>query len=113
MTVEERLEKVERELAALKAGEGVVKAQAFVVEDADGRIRAELGLTKDGPRLRLLDGNGTPRIGLALPEIGPGLALLDANGVNRAWVVAHSGGPILALFDENGAPVWAVPTIEG
>jgi hypothetical protein len=121
-------------MAAAPAGGGVAKeirANSFVVEDANGKVRLMLvalkegpGLslfdengnlrvalvaTKDGPGLRLYDENGKDRAALAAPKIGPGLSLWDENGKVRAVLAAPKIGPGLSLFDENQRPIWQAP----
>jgi hypothetical protein len=87
MTIEERVEKVEMELArakrrnhlllagvllafvllaaAMTAGtagrEDIVKVRQFTVVDKNGEVRALLAVVKDGPWLRLYDENGNVR----------------------------------------------------
>jgi hypothetical protein len=61
MTTEERLEKLESELAELRK---CVLTQQLIIEDDRGKNRAELNLGKDGPSLILFGGNDKPR---ALP----------------------------------------------
>ena len=111
MTTEERLEKVERELAraksrtrwlliivvvclgvgilvwALGSGAAIITAKAFLVVDSEGRQRAGLTVTSDGPLLGLTDENETTRAGLS--------ALRD--------------GPMLGFWDENGEVLWGRP----
>ncbi|HUU30077.1 MAG TPA: hypothetical protein VM123_19910 [archaeon] len=112
MTIEERLEVVERELAVsrrrtrrlwislglagavcalvwsltattstAKAQEPgkVIRANAFIVEDENGKGRAMLNANKDGT----------------------GLSLRDENGQIRAGIDAYKDGPMLGLYDEN------------
>jgi hypothetical protein len=154
MTVEERLEKLERELAAAKRNNrrlliaagllvgisalawlitgsaGIVQAQeaeevpnleiletgniiranGFILEDAEGRTRAELVMTEGEPRLRLLDEYGKNRAVLGMNEVKkeiglfllPGLGLYDENGVHRAMLLEDS----LNLYNEDGVR-WA------
>jgi hypothetical protein len=136
MTIEERLEKLERELSRAKfrnrwllAGVGLavgiglvawafgptaalaqstraalteVRANSFILEDENGKVRAMLITTKDGPRLSLLDENGKPRAGLGVSKDGPSLSLYDENGKDRAGMAMTKDGPKLGLFDENG-----------
>ena len=150
MTTEERLEKLERELAAAKrrilclpvvvglavVGAGlawvsavpkVIRANEFILEDADGKsritlaltelgaglvlsdengkIRATLALTELGPVLGLVDENGQPRARLATLKDGPGLTLYDESGKDRARLAVNKDGPSLGLYDENGKPI--------
>ena len=124
MTIEERLEKLEQELARAKrrnrhllvfalvaAGvavlaaawigtpgkvlaengakaPNVVRANGFILEDADGKSRATLVASKDGPALRLFDENGKVRATLTALKDGPGLCLFDENGKFRATLGA-------------------------
>jgi len=113
MTIEERLEKIEKELAEARrrnrwlltimglvvVGIGlawiltkttaaatattapkVIRANDFIVENANGKTRAELSVDKDGPRLGLLDEKGKPRAELGIDKDKSGLKLGDANG---------------------------------
>ncbi|MCX7021120.1 MAG: hypothetical protein NTW26_02380, partial [bacterium] len=145
MTVEERLEKVERELAtakrrnqrlliaaglllgisalawlstvntspvlaqevnvktpAITESGNIIRANGFVLEDAEGRGRAVLEMMAGGPRLGLYDENGQIRVALVAFEDGPMLALIDENGEIRDTLVSYKGGPALGLYDDNG-----------
>ncbi len=98
MTIEERLEVVERELAELKAAQAqeigkVIRANQFIVEDDNGKTRAELVINKDGPSLSLFDKNGNPRALLSALKDGPRLELFDENGKPRAGLAACGGEP--------------------
>lgn len=103
----------------------VVRANEFILEDADGKVRATLGVDKDGSGLRLRDENGQIRAGLyvsadipldvagkgranlVVTKGGPGLYLLDENGGLRAWLQAFGDWSMLQLFDEKGkARAW-------
>jgi hypothetical protein len=147
MTVEERLGKLERELAIAKrydrrlltivaltvGGMGlvwtltktmsaayaqeteaipkivsvpkVVHANKFVLEDENGKPRAELSFNKDGPLLSLWDENGKPRAMLS----GSGLKLWDENGKTRVFLDVLKDMTVLSLRDENGKVVWEAP----
>jgi hypothetical protein len=83
----------------------VVRAQKFEVVDAQGRVRATLGLLPDGsPSLELTDEQGKTRAQLSLYSDGsPYLGLQDAKLKTRAELSLDSGGrPSLALSDEQG-----------
>ncbi len=65
MTIEERLEQVEaemaevkEELAALKEGRETIRAKRFDVVDEKGRTRAVLSVGEDGSGLALYDEEG-------------------------------------------------------
>jgi len=156
MTIDERIEKMERQLVRVRwvnrgliacivlsllvglpflmAGSGVkeIRANRFILEDENGKTRAELSLKKDGPVLLLLDENdksraelslkkdgpnlslsdenGKPRAGLTVDKDGrPGLLLLDDNGKCLAILSVAMDGPWLALFEENGKVIWKAP----
>jgi len=53
----------------------VIRANGFILEDADGKVRAKLAVEKDGPRLDLYDENGKRGAGL-----GPTTAGAQAGG---------------------------------
>ena len=134
MTIDERIEKMERQLVRVRwvnrgliacivlsllvglpflmAGSGVkeIRANRFILEDENGKTRAELSLKKDGPNLSLSDENGKPRAGLTVDKDGrPGLLLLDDNGKCLAILSVAMDGPWLALFEENGKVIWKAP----
>ena len=63
MTMEERLEKVERELAQVKGA----RFRKVVLVDKNDRERGALGVTEDGqPALYLLDERGRERLTLVV-----------------------------------------------
>lgn len=126
MTTEERLEKVEKELAAAKRqirrlviGGAValvcvailvaaslrpaqVQARKFVLVDENGKTRAMLAVDEDGPRLRLTDEDGKARAELCVVRTGPVLNLSDKNGSARAGLCVLKDGPVLDLDKGNG-----------
>jgi hypothetical protein len=132
MTTEERLERVEKELARAKRQNRVllvaaviivsvvfllgasenrsrdtIRAKAFCVVDENDSTRAALGLSGDGqPVLNLYDGNGTRRVRLGLGGGCPGLWLYDENDTVRTVLsLCESGQPGLAMAGENGTPL--------
>jgi len=127
-TVEERLEKLERELRAERRcarwllaavglalawtlanttptaqaqGAKVIRANEFILEDQHGKARVGLTVTPDGPVLFLLDEKGKLGIGLTVDRDGPSLILDDETGTFRAILDATKAGPGLALSDES------------
>ena len=87
-----------------------VRANTFIVEDANGKTRAKLAMVgADGPVLVLADENGKVRAMLSVDEAGPGLDLRDENGKPRALLGVTKDGPGLDLLDENGKPIWQAP----
>ena len=143
-TLEERMERLERENRRLKVGmlavvavvaglvciaatepvAKVVRAERFEVVDAEGRVRAGLGLPAppaaanlprapyavdalavlDGsPGLTLRDEKGKTRAGLMVSDDGsPSLMLLDETGKARAMLVVDHDGVGIALGGERG-----------
>jgi hypothetical protein len=94
-------------------GDGKVRAALAVSEDgpglilvgANGKIRAALGVDKDGPNLFLYDTNGKVTMAaLGVTTEGATLTLDDANGTPRAGLVVTKDGPGLALSDANEKP---------
>jgi hypothetical protein len=166
MTIEERLESMEREVGRIKRrnrwllgailllvgglvaagvfktmitpvqaqGAGtakVIRAEAFVVEDENGKDRIMLNVTKDGPILALFDEKGKvraglgvaktglwlwlydekgaskPRAALGISPFGPGLTLYDENIKPRVALTVDKDGPIMMLLDEKGKIIWS------
>ena len=87
---------------------GKVTASAFELVDTDGRVRATLTMTDDGPLLALRDETGRDRLSLSHESDGTGLFVADATGTTRIGVAqfAHGGGGV-ALHgpDSKGAAV--------
>ena len=106
MTTEERIDKLERELENMKR---VMRTRTFIIEDENGKPRAELGVDKDGPRLMLMDENGNHRVELGVDKDGSGLSLSDENGNIRAGIVVSKDGPGLALLDDEGKRIFSAP----
>ena len=101
----------------------LIRANTFILEDENGKVRGMLavdhlgsGLTlydekgmprtwlavgKEGPDLNMNDENGNPRASLNVGKDGPMLNLNDENGKTRAWLHEDENGPDLALIDEN------------
>ena len=118
MSIEERLEKLERELTATKrrnrgllvvvvlavVGLGLtwalrktpVIAQAQMADAVPKVIRAN--------KFILEDEGGKPRAMLGMLGDKPGLLLADANGKPRAVLGVNEEGPVLSLNNANGKP---------
>ena len=135
MTTEERLEIVEKELAAAKRRIGrlviggavalvciaillaawlrpaEVRARKFVLVDGDGKTRALLTVDEDGPRLGLTDESGKARAELRVAKNGPTLNLSDKNGNARAGLSVLKDGPVLDL-DKGSGKTRALLTVE-
>jgi hypothetical protein len=113
MTTEERLEKVERELAQAKrrARRLVIAALACIgvlvvawagVLQATAQREAHVAPKVVARSFVLVDENGKTRAVLAGVKDGPALGLYDENGKTRAWLDVGEDGPGLTLYDENG-----------
>lgn len=83
----------------------VVEAEKFIVRDANGTARAELGLNDSEPTLALFDSKGNRRSRLAVfPDGSSSLWLYDKDGTARAVLrVRPDGEPQLDLYDKKGA----------
>lgn len=90
----------------------VVTAQGFVLQDAAGSIRAELGFnTADDAGLNLFDADGVTRLRVYLDAAGnPGVGLLDPDLTRRVALAANpQAGAVVLLRDpgigaEGGQP---------
>jgi len=91
---------------AVGGAEKVIRANAFILEDENGKTRARLGLglNNAGPvALDLFDENGKDRVELVADMYEPRIRLYDEKGKARAWLrVGKDGSPSLDLRDENG-----------
>ena len=110
MITEERLEKLERELADLRAELATcVETREIRVVDENGEPRAGLGMDEYGPRLILLDENDGGRVWLGVEEDGPRLALFGEKGQVHAMLGVSKYRTGLVLSDENGKVIWQTP----
>ena len=114
MTIEERLEKMEKEMrrqkrcnrwllgAVLLVAGGLVVPAVF--ETTASRARAQgVGTVKEirANKILLEDQKGMVRAGLDIGSDGRFLALLDENGKGRAVLDVTKDGPRLLLLDAN------------
>jgi hypothetical protein len=135
MTTDERLQRVERQLARVRflnrcivlcivlssgvwfvsrtfgpktawaeSGAKVIRANKFVLEDKNGKVRGLLGTSKDAPHLWLHDENGKVRVAVASGTAGSALSLFDENGKARMQLDLLAQMPHLQLLNENGKP---------
>ncbi|MEQ8844719.1 MAG: hypothetical protein RIB58_07675 [Phycisphaerales bacterium] len=127
-TLEQRIERLEAELAALRA-QGV-STRTLRLVDEDGAERAMLTADRNGPTFVFHDNAGAVRMKLSLSESGPGMTLADDKGHTRAWLgftkdalrigfadengnsraffgVMRSGQPVAKFYDEAGNVVWS------
>ena len=84
-------------------GGKVLEAERFVLRDAQGRYRAELGFMDGASVLLLNDRNERPGVALSVFPDGPRrLSLLDREGRTRSVLTARVNGDSgLRLFDRN------------
>jgi len=81
-----------------------IRARNFVLEDANGKPRASLGMDEDGLELRLKYGNGNIGAALCLHDNKVVLSLSDNNGKPRAVLGLTQKMPVLCLYDEREEP---------
>lgn len=89
--------------APAPAGPTAIEAQAFILKDSNGHVRAELGLTGSTPSLKFKDENGSALVTLALNDTPGGPMLLLSDPQHHASValsVLEHAGPQLALTGE-------------
>src|SRR5262245_22663208 len=79
----------------------VLEARKFVLRDAKGKRRAELGLFPDRPGLVLFDDGGAATAVLGAFEKEEGLALL-AGGERQVTIGTGAAGPTVALYSAAG-----------
>jgi hypothetical protein len=136
MTTEERLEKIERDLAetkrrnrwilgsatalilgslflaAMSGNNRTIRANEFILIDKNGKTHAQLTRMKDGPGLFLYGENGKKRVGLAVMQNMSVLFLRDENGKDRACLFnLTEDGSGMVLHDATGKLRTAVGTI--
>jgi hypothetical protein len=100
---------------ALSAGcsaPATIEAQSFVLVDASGRKRAELGMLYQVQRtLEATSRGARPSSDLpGLVTVEPGLVIFDAEGKSRAVLsLSHGDGtPALVLLSDKGNPTAVV-----
>ncbi len=81
-----------------------IRANSFVLVDANGKPRASLGMDEDGLELRLRYENGNIGAALCLHDEKMVLSLADKNGKPRAVLGVSQNMPLLCLYDEKEEP---------
>lgn len=89
------------EKAWAQSSEKVIRANSFVLEDENGKMRARLAMTEDGPMFSLYDENDKTRAALRMAKDMPSLSLHDVDGKERASLMVGMLGPYLTMYDEN------------
>ena len=82
----------------------VVEAETFVVRDANGHARAQLGINDSEPGLTLFDTDGRLRAAIAVEPAGPILSFFNGDGNPRAVVGERGDTAFVILRDAEGAP---------
>ena len=123
LDIKERLQKMEKQtrrikvvgfvgsivlVAALLIGQAfpksrTVEAEKFILRDADGKVRAELGMKNDLLGFVMLDKNDVCRVSIGL-EPTTGSAIMgfhDKNGQPCILLGASAGGSRMLLFKDN------------
>lgn len=129
MTIEDRLEVLEKEIKRTKhlnrwlfgavlliVTIGIIgaaplhqmkeiRANNFILEDENGNTRAGLCMKDGEPGLVLCDLNGKPLALLATEKGEPVFSLSDDNGSVRVGMTVHN----FVLFNEKGKTIWTAP----
>ena len=81
-------------LSGATTSDTTIRASSIQLIDANGSIRAELGIRDGSPGLFIVDENGVDRIRLVDQIDGTGLYIQDESGTTRlgAAQFAHGGG---------------------
>ena len=127
-----RIEDLEKQVAHLAAfvveqsdADRTVVAQRLVIQDREGRRRAELGVVipegtaEESPWLGLFDADESLRACIGVggrdkegPIEGPWLEFYDASGNIGMEIRIGEHGPAVRLFNENGKATLAIATTE-
>ena len=109
MTIEERLEKLERELACTSSTLKEIRANCFILEDEGGKPRATLRVVENRAELAMVDEKGKLRVGLVVVEDQAGFYLGDEKGELSAFLSLAEDGPGLYLVNDKGKVTWSAP----
>ena len=88
-----------------------VEAEEFILRDANGEVRALLGMIQEGPMFALYgaEPHRGSRAILRMAAEGPMLTLSDENKQIRVMLGTTSNEPVLAFFDANGKVIFSAP----
>lgn len=89
---------------AAPRAERVVVAERFVLVDDQGRRRAVVGVSTEGPGFYLLDETERPRVGLDMARGRPSLVFSDEHGRSHVRLAMTAEGSALSLADADGRP---------
>ncbi len=76
-----------------------ISAEAFVLKDSNGKVRAELSMAGTGPSLKLRNEAGIPMVNLSLNDGAPGGPLLMMSDAQ------HHASITFSVLDGNGTQV--------
>jgi hypothetical protein len=89
-----------------------VQAEQFVVTDAQGRMRARLTISDQGPELSMFDQQGCERLELSHTGSDSSLRFLDAEGTPQVSL-ALTGGKVVGELELRGPGGRAVSQADG
>jgi hypothetical protein len=79
-----------------------VEATKFILRNAKGKKRAELGVQLDGPALVIYDDKEKPSLSVGILEDGPGLVFWNSDEKKIASFTNTLTGPVITLGDAMG-----------
>jgi hypothetical protein len=80
------------------AAQTIVRAHAFILEDANGKARAMLCMNGGGPRLILLDAQLRQRAAIFATEDMAGIGICDTTGDPRCgMMMSKADGPVFTM----------------
>lgn len=81
-----------------------IEGRKFVLRDAKGQRRAELGFFPQRPELVFYDTGGARQVSIGLGADGPGLVIMGPRDEKSAVLAQTPAGPALSLHAADGAP---------
>jgi len=82
---------------------------SLVLQDRNGRWRANLMIDDDGPLLSLLGPRGKPSIALSSQRSEAYFAIYDEQGRLRLQISVSEDGPRMEFFDQDGEAILTLP----
>ncbi|MCX7925313.1 MAG: hypothetical protein N2554_05820 [Fimbriimonadales bacterium] len=99
-------------LVAIVALFGFLSGVALM-EVREAQRRPRIAESVDAKRFRLMDAEGNVRAELGMPFGEPALFLYDSKGKARAWILLDREGNARIMFvDPEDQPVWTAPPIQ-
>jgi hypothetical protein len=90
-----------------------VEATKFILKNAKGKKKAELGIRLDGPELAFYDDKEQTLLSIGLLEEGPGFLVFSSDGKKIASLSSTATGPTLSLGDQNGVKRLNLSVVDG